>query len=301
MSEQMQANQKSPEFGYLPMIEFGPDDVFISDLDRTLIKSDNLTGFVYDALRASQPDKKASIDVVAANELDNKSKAYEYLRLLTEQGVRIDPEELAEQIVSAHTNDSGEIDEAFINQVMTQGAIKLLETVRDTGCQILLMTAGDELTQRFKLAVVQKIAEQCGIGIDGWIIVAEGKYPKADMVLDCFDDATGRYSFDAERLESNPHVRSFMLAASLSSDRRVAPIRRALVFDDKLFHLTPHISETSDPEDTTSSKADDTMILRTKKQGALRLVHSVAAGMEDQDTLPRTSADYFADRIYPAA
>lgn len=219
-------------------MKFGADDVLFADLDRTLIKSDNLSSLVYGLLRGRfRDDKKRAekIDRISQEELANKGNSYEYLRLLMEKAddsdvaIDIEPKKLAADLIAQHKDAEG-----FFGNVLCEGAVDLLKSVKETNARVVLMTAGDKTTQRFKVELVIAIMKQLEIHIDGWIITKEGQSSKAQVVDSLFGSVPSepdRFVMSRLRLEAREEVIDCDV-----SQLEGESFDRATIIDDKQKH-----------------------------------------------------------------
>lgn len=270
--------ERSPE-----KIVFSKGDVLFSDLDRTLIHTDKISGYAYRMLASQQPHMNGVIEETMGEEPLHRGKAYEYLRILQERGVEIDPVQLARDIVADHTVNSV-IDPEFVASILNEGALELLKKVHELGAKNVLVTAGDELTQLFKITLVSEIVEKAEVKIDGWIMMAEGSTAKAAIVDTMFDEPSGQFKFDRDKLLELRGGGDNALIHDCFFDPQLltAEHTRVTIFDDKLKHLLlPPGARVGQVQDDITR----TPIVETSS-GRMRLIHAVATGMPG-DEQPR--------------
>ena len=229
-------------------LEIRRGDVVFLDLDRTTIQSDNLSKFAYNQLRNQYDPKNASnqdeydenLDILAKiheiqdKERDNKGNAYEYLKLLHDAGAEFDPVQLAKQVVDSNRDEYFRVRPEFIKTILNDGATELIHLIQQKGGDVVFMTAGDELTQRFKIEIVQQLLAEIEIEVAGWIITQEKKVSKTTIIDSLYDVDAERYVFEEALLGQNQKV----IASSFSPRLKDADFDRATLLDDKLKHLS---------------------------------------------------------------
>ncbi len=223
-------------------LHLDPTTIAVTDLDRTLILSDNLADLVYETIRTD--DTAARVAQVRQTEKQQKGNAFSYLEALEQQGIAIDPRELAQQVIAKYSDKNGSISQELITTIMIPGALDFLDQVHEAGAGLVIMTAGEAKTQLFKIYLLQTIARQvAGISLDSYIIVpdkdAYGRsLSKANLLDASYSPTDGR--FDMAWLMETYGQKTLGSAPASSIDKVIQSTKfaRAVIVDDKRRNVT---------------------------------------------------------------
>lgn len=224
-------------------LHLDPTTIAVTDLDRTLILSDNLADLVYETIRTD--DTAARVAQVRQTEKQQKGNAFSYLEALEQQGIAIDPRELAQQVIAKYSDKNGNISQELITTIMIPGALDFLDQVHEAGAGLVLMTAGEAKTQLFKVYLLQAITRQVtpDISLDSFIIVpdkdADGKpLSKADLLDASYSPTDGR--FDMAWLMETYGQKTLGSAPASSIDKVIQSTKfaRAVIVDDRRRNVT---------------------------------------------------------------
>lgn len=220
-------------------IPLDQNSLVILDLDRTLINSDQLVDTTllsledyFDADRDSAAI--VAIEVVRVQERQQRGKSFAYLEELQKQLGTDDKTwvaGLAAQVIDANRNNQGFIKQSFINQILLPGAIDVLQKLDRLGVDSLIMTAGQNLTQQYKLILFRQILSEVAPEIDlssHYITDPKHDYTKAQMINQSFADQPQGRQFDPVLLS---RLSSEAVLASRIANRQYS---RVVLLDDKL-------------------------------------------------------------------
>ena len=213
--------------------EYGADDVVILDLDRTSLQSDNLSGYVYQIVRREHPGQVDVINKIAAEEEAQKGNAYEYLRLLEKHGISVDPDRLARQVMDEHRDEHGALLPEFVAAVLVDGADEYVRKVTECGATIVLHTAGDSLTQLFKIRLMQALLRELAeVEVESYIITDESGVSKTVQLEKLYDSDAQKFQFSDTLAAQTPEIRKHHFSEQL----KTRLFARLTLLDDKTKH-----------------------------------------------------------------
>lgn len=205
-----------------------PESLLLLDVDRTILRSEAFSRYVYQALlELGVPE--AVLERVAGEQEQSVSNAYDYIGRITElapEGLSAGlVDDVVTEIAASHQPD-GEWSEAFCRDVLVSGASELIAAAQTEHRQVVLCTSGGEKTQRIKLAIVLSLLQ----AKLPWVIVAPDQQRKAAIVAGVYD---ARFQvFNIKR-----YVDQATAAGGFDDWSSFDNIRRIDVIDDKLANI----------------------------------------------------------------
>lgn len=231
-------------------IDLDSDTIVIFDLDRTLIDSGSLVDVTLLSLEDlvtnsneddSQVDKKTAItaiEKVRRLQKEETGNSFAYLEVLQrEMGVNGTGwiKGLADNVIDANRDEHGKIKQSFINQIMLPNAIDILEKVDKSDSDWVIMTAGEQITQLYKLELLRRILAESNVNnvddMSYFITDPDHKYSKAKMISRAFIDKDGERRFDLVLMSQYAH--NAKIDKSLTRKFHKAVV----LIDDKLANL----------------------------------------------------------------
>lgn len=169
-----------------------------ADLDMALIQSYKLSGIVYAALRKMYRGDVAALDAIAqveTTEGEQVGQDFPYMdqlkKGLESPEAMSNPEAFARQIANANRGKDGRLAREFVGDIMIDGATEYLQALQKNRAHWLIMTAGGEFSQRFKMELLRLILVDQKVLAGGMglpFIVTESNKGKADLLYGAVDD-----------------------------------------------------------------------------------------------------------------
>lgn len=224
------------------VIEVGRDTLVALDLDRTLMDSSRLVDLtllsIEDGLDPEQDRATIeAIEIVRAAEKENVGNSFSYLEALQEEIGNQDSgwiDGLAARIVNSNRDNDGKIKTSFINQVMLPGSVELIHHIIGLDADWIIMTAGQNITQRYKISILGQILSEVEPetkALSYLITDPASLYSKADMIVKSFSKKVDRDQFDPVVLTR------YSTAADLAGEVANRQYGQVVLVDDKLTNL----------------------------------------------------------------
>lgn len=168
------------------------EQIVLCDLDRAMIKSDNLVDVVRDFLVEREnvnPEQQARLDTFVDTVHSNVGSAVQpYETMRQEFGLERDPEKLADATIAFFGEDE------LKKRILIPGADVLFTAFEVKNIEHAILTSADDVTgQQFKIALFERLVGQENIPY--WIINHETKASTAEDHW--FDADTGMFVIPA--------------------------------------------------------------------------------------------------------
>lgn len=173
------------------------------------------------------------VSTLHETELREQGNAFDFLEELytmTADDRLRSADALAGMILHKFTDSTtGKLESAFVETVLIDGSIDVLEAIEGVHAQALLVTAGGSVLQTVKARVLQEMVRQEAgqrviADINDYVVVPNSKQYKTSLMAECFDSEG---VFDIERLLEHGSC-----YGNIDGDR-YSNIREVLVIDDK--------------------------------------------------------------------
>lgn len=218
------------------------DTLVALDLDRTLMDSGRLVDLtllcIEDGLDPEHDRATIeAIEIVRAAEKENIGNSFSYLEALQAEIGNQDSgwvDGLATRIVNDSRDDDGKIKTSFINQIMLPGAVELVQHISSLNADWIIMTAGQNITQRYKIFILSQIlaeVEPKTRPVSYLITDPASLNSKADMIVKSFAETVERDQFDPVILTR------YSTAANLRSEVANRLYGQVVLVDDKSTNL----------------------------------------------------------------
>lgn len=165
------------------------EQIVLCDLDRAMVKSDELVGVVHDFLVESGrlgDEEVEALGALVADIHDNAGAAVQPYEVMREAfGLEDDPDELAEAVIEEFGIDE------LRERVLVPGADMLFAALQVKHIDHAILTsATDRVGQQFKIRIFERLVDQSGIPY--WIINHETKASTAEDHW--LDSNTGQFN-----------------------------------------------------------------------------------------------------------
>lgn len=234
------------EFEMPKEIIFDEYTIAVADLDMALIQSYELSDIVYSSLEEAYRSDPAAIEIiqrVQQDQQDQVGKDFPYMdnlrNALGSPETMADPVILARQVADRNRDNSGRLDPDFVKRIMVPGSLEYLWALKNAEADMLVMTAGGEFSQRFKVELLRLVLTNEGVVSeqeDLSYIVTSSQRSKADLINAASEG--GLLSID-KLAEVGVNGEGLAVASHLAPSLKGKEYKTAVLTDDKTSHLSP--------------------------------------------------------------
>lgn len=204
--------------------------VALVDVDRTLLKSEVFSAYVYRAL-GRLGVSSIVLQQIATEQASAQLNAFDYIARVAELSQLGAGDDIVDRVVDELANElydnaTGSWDAGFVDDSLVDGTMELLGSLDSKSSMAILCTSGGELTQRIKLNMIRAITGRD----DAWIIVGADHQRKAAEISSFYDH-------QQQLFDMAGYAQCATASWGVAGNPRLNTVRDVDVIDDKWVNI----------------------------------------------------------------